>query len=246
MGKYLHKFDAVSDFQDAYYGEDYNEPWVSYTDEEMTRKIPTGFTSSVQSDGGLDLSGVFTYYGHAYQYMLDNETQTYKQSTNFVHIWTNGKVYVSPYGGLWPISGSDSRISRLDAIGGEIWTPGKMLEYLSSNSTRKVSEVYTEDVPANKVAYNKQAVYVTWDGTYDTETYSGVSVPNYVVDNARSTKNIFTEEFNVFVNDQLDAEWFKGEKKIARVGTCTYCVDIYQSDSDGLLHCGTSVSCAVW
>ena len=33
MGKYLHRFDAEEDFNEAYNGEDYIEPWVSYTDE---------------------------------------------------------------------------------------------------------------------------------------------------------------------------------------------------------------------
>lgn len=33
MGKYLHKFNAEEDFNAAYNGEDYIEPWVSYTDE---------------------------------------------------------------------------------------------------------------------------------------------------------------------------------------------------------------------
>ena len=33
MGKYLHRFDAEEDFNAAYNGEDYIEPWVSYTNE---------------------------------------------------------------------------------------------------------------------------------------------------------------------------------------------------------------------
>jgi len=33
MGKYLHRFDAEEDFNEAYNGKDYIEPWVSYTDE---------------------------------------------------------------------------------------------------------------------------------------------------------------------------------------------------------------------
>lgn len=32
MGKYLHKFNAEEDFNEAYNGEEYIEPWVSYTD----------------------------------------------------------------------------------------------------------------------------------------------------------------------------------------------------------------------
>ena len=222
------------------YGESpYHEPWVSYTEEDSATTRITGFTSNVQSSEGMDLSGVFTYYGHAYQYYLDG-TGTYKQTTSFVHVWTNGKVYVSTSGSLAPSTGSS--INRLGAVGGGLWTPGKILTDIIGNSTRKISEVYMEDVPVKKVAYNKRAVYITWDGTYDTETY-GVNIPNYVVDNARSTKNIFTERFDVYVNGQLDTEWLAGKKEISMLGNCTYTMVIYQSDSDGLLHCGVAVSC---
>lgn len=33
MAKYLHRFDSENEFQAAYNGEDYLEPWVSYTEE---------------------------------------------------------------------------------------------------------------------------------------------------------------------------------------------------------------------
>ena len=33
MGTYIHKFNAEEDFNEAYNGEDYIEPWVSYTNE---------------------------------------------------------------------------------------------------------------------------------------------------------------------------------------------------------------------
>jgi hypothetical protein len=36
MGKYLHKFNAEEDFNEAYNGDGYMEPWVSYTDEPET------------------------------------------------------------------------------------------------------------------------------------------------------------------------------------------------------------------
>lgn len=221
----------------------YHEPWVSYTEEDSSATRITGFTSNVQSSEGMDLSGVFTYYGHAYQYYLDSGTGTYKQTTNYHHIWTNGKTYVATSGGLMP--STDSSINRLGATDGGIWTPGKMLTNVTGNNTRKVSEEYTEDVPVKKVAYNKHAVYITWDGTYDTETY-GVNIPNYVVDNTRSTKNIFTERFDVYVNGQLDTEWLMGRKEIPILGDCTYYMVIYQSDSDGLLHCGVQVDCMQW
>ena len=32
MGKYLHHYGTESDFNTAYNGEDYIEPWVSYTE----------------------------------------------------------------------------------------------------------------------------------------------------------------------------------------------------------------------
>ena len=34
MGKYLHHYETENEFTPAYYGSDYHEPWVSYTDED--------------------------------------------------------------------------------------------------------------------------------------------------------------------------------------------------------------------
>lgn len=40
MGKYLHKYESENDFQDAYNGEEYLEPWVSYTtDQEVDEHV---------------------------------------------------------------------------------------------------------------------------------------------------------------------------------------------------------------
>ena len=36
MGKYIHKFDTVSEFEAVYNGQNYIEPWVSYVTENQT------------------------------------------------------------------------------------------------------------------------------------------------------------------------------------------------------------------
>ena len=53
MGQYLHLFDTVSAFTEAYNGEAYQEPWVSYTEETSA----VTYNKSVRWDGGsvLDL-----------------------------------------------------------------------------------------------------------------------------------------------------------------------------------------------
>lgn len=39
MRKYLHKFETTADFEAAYYGSDYHEPWVSLTKSNIPLKI---------------------------------------------------------------------------------------------------------------------------------------------------------------------------------------------------------------
>lgn len=35
MAKYLHKFTSLAEFEAAYNGSDYHEPWVSLTKDEL-------------------------------------------------------------------------------------------------------------------------------------------------------------------------------------------------------------------
>lgn len=37
--KYLHYFDNEDDFRDAYYGEDYDEPWVSLVEDDEVKHV---------------------------------------------------------------------------------------------------------------------------------------------------------------------------------------------------------------
>lgn len=39
MGKYLHNFESFNDFEREYYGEDYLEPWVSYTHDGTDEEV---------------------------------------------------------------------------------------------------------------------------------------------------------------------------------------------------------------
>lgn len=48
MGKYLHHYETENEFEPAYYGSDYHEPWVSYTNED-------DFTPHVDYNKVIDL-----------------------------------------------------------------------------------------------------------------------------------------------------------------------------------------------
>lgn len=48
MAKYLHKFTSLEDFKAAYEGENYLEPWVSYT----TYDEIVGFEATAQNEYG--------------------------------------------------------------------------------------------------------------------------------------------------------------------------------------------------
>ena len=55
MGKYIHLFDAASEFNEAYNGSSYEEPWVSYTEEDdkvSYNKVPYGL--ELKKKFGLD------------------------------------------------------------------------------------------------------------------------------------------------------------------------------------------------
>lgn len=46
MGNYLHKFNNKADFNTAYNGSDYHEPWVSLTKSDVPSKIKISIDSS--------------------------------------------------------------------------------------------------------------------------------------------------------------------------------------------------------
>lgn len=228
----------------------YYEPWVSYTESATTTGI-TGFTvnadSIVFSDYGgfsltADTSGVFIPYGYVYQYDIKSDPRRYEQMAYNNFLWTNGKVYLYA-GGKHIYAGNrlylPYAIKDLSTAEAEekAWQPGdKMLGGIRSDSAT-IAQVLTGDVQMKKVEYNKGSVYLTWDGTYDTTTYSGASIPNYVVDNTRSTKDILNNmvPIQVYVNSVADDEWVILRKTVAYAGFKTYVATIYKKDSDGLL-----------
>ena len=58
MGEYLHKFESLADFNTAYNGNDYHEPWVSYT----TYNQAISFTASMIHAGSEFGPYDFTFY----------------------------------------------------------------------------------------------------------------------------------------------------------------------------------------
>ena len=58
--KYLHYFDNEDDFRDAYYGEDYDEPWVSLVEDDEVKHVDfnksqedMNFTFEILSDSNI-------------------------------------------------------------------------------------------------------------------------------------------------------------------------------------------------
>lgn len=58
MGNYLHKFESLADFNTAYNGSDYHEPWVSYTTYDQALSFTANIIHAGNEFGPYD----FTFY----------------------------------------------------------------------------------------------------------------------------------------------------------------------------------------
>lgn len=111
MRKYLHKFESLADFESAYNGSDYHEPWVSLTKEG----IPTKVSCSNQNDtvyileyqGQAPVAGSGDYciwkdsndgfYATDSRTIVPNETSIYYLyiDENDQYDWNDGDFYAS-------------------------------------------------------------------------------------------------------------------------------------------------------
>ena len=219
MGKYLHLYETENAFNAAYNGNDYHEPWVSYTEKEesLSPKLKvTGFTVSFTGD---NYSGVFTYAGE-YWYparIYDEGTGTESYSydpalaSQYVHVWTNGKVYlVFSFG--YPSNESDNYMDELEDVShikeGFVGTSSGGL------GTGNIVEFFYTSEITPQVNYNKSnpAIYLEWDGeTYDENLsqYPAFTVNQTKTKCPKDVKHAFVyvngEGFNTFYDSVIDA-----------------------------------------
>lgn len=78
--KYLHKFTSIADFQAAYNGQDYIEPWVSYTTYDQA----LSFTADISRSGGEFGPYDFTFYEE-----VDHLAVSLTNVTGTFYIWSN-------------------------------------------------------------------------------------------------------------------------------------------------------------
>ena len=256
MGKYLHKFDTEADFNAAYNGSDYHEPWVSYTEEaSLPERKVTGFTVSRTDE---DYSGVFTYAGEYWSpaWIYDEETGTGSYSYDpalayyYYHVWTNGKVYLTFEPGY---PSNDNYMSKLE---GDMSHMEEGFAGTATNGlgTDGIAEFFYVDEITPQVNYNKSnpAIYLEWDG----ETYDG-NLPDYPAFTVNQAKTkcpkdvkhalvyVNGESFNTFYDRVINAgQTFDnnvlpdGENRFVIKDTSSYTHSlIFFRNTDGTVRC---------
>ena len=88
MGKYIHLFETNNEFISAYTGDDYLEPWVSYTEQTddvnyNKSLLETPLTFEIISAGTIQMSTWFFDDSHTFMYKKNgDEWEEYDSSTN--------------------------------------------------------------------------------------------------------------------------------------------------------------------
>ena len=110
MRKYLHKFNSKVDFETAYNGSDYHEPWVSLTKEGIPTKVSCSANESVyilEYQGQAPVAGSGDYciwkdsndefYATDSRTIVPNETSIYYLyiGENDQYDWNDGDFYAS-------------------------------------------------------------------------------------------------------------------------------------------------------
>lgn len=170
MKKYLHKFENLADFETAYNGNDYYEPWVSLTDG-----IPTKITVVIDNLQVTDPNCILTYRNEKTLLSWSDGNDNFHE---YVYLW-NMEADGSDMG-VWgsenkTIQGGD-RIFQLSQEYGE-W------RYVGSFDVTNVEIIERN---RGKVDYNKHPFtgdlivewvnkrgWETWDITYANSDYFG-------------------------------------------------------------------------
>ena len=246
MGKYLHHYETESDFNTAYNGEDYIEPWVSYT-EHMTSpgEEVTAFTWDRDTYYTLDLTGKFTYVGDYYMPGYDWETQerVYDMSVAVYYypLWSNGKTYVFTGDYNWQPVRDVMQSDHIFSVTPDAQHPGFITGSLGGIEGAYEQKL-TKAIEPKQVAYNKNenAIYLTWDGTSMTKLREGTEVeteyPTYVVDQAKSKGDV--KMANIYINGELayTLSDFDNSHYVGGVGAYTDVI-VFGKDSNGNKTC---------
>jgi hypothetical protein len=86
MAKYLHKFESLADFNSAYNGSDYQEPWVSYTNED-------GETPRVDYNKGPLIERIWELNGNTNPYPTK---VLILPETNCINVYDHGQYVSTP------------------------------------------------------------------------------------------------------------------------------------------------------
>lgn len=172
MRKYLHKFESLAEFEAAYNGSDYHEPWVSLTKSDVPSKIKISIDSS---SGNPELR--LTY--------INKEEVNYGSGgTLEAYIWkvessTLAEVAVGEYVAVRTIEEREYMGQYIEVVQKEygMWQP------MNSYPMTRLTIIKG---PKDKIDYNKHPFtgdlivewvnkngWETWDITYANSDYFG-------------------------------------------------------------------------
>ena len=152
MRKYLHKFESLADFETAYNGSDYHEPWVSLTkgDVDSKIKLTIGYSGNPECVLNYVENASITLNGEAqdvyiWQIESGNEGMGYLNYSVGDYVATNEKE-----AGEYNYDEGKSIVAVMKS--GDQWVTSG--EYPNTNTIWKIETV---SGPMNKVDYNKRA-----------------------------------------------------------------------------------------
>ena len=171
MRKYLHKFESLADFEAAYNGSDYHEPWVSLTKSD----VPLRIKISVGSSGNQELR---------LKYIKKDVVNHGSGGNVELYIWkvessTVAAVAVGEYIAVDTIEEGEYMSRYIEVVQKEygIWQP---------MSSYEMTRLTIMEGPKDKVDYNKRVFtgdlivewvdkngWETWDITYANSDYFG-------------------------------------------------------------------------
>ena len=202
----------MSEFESNYEGSGYTEPWVSYTTETGATETVKTFTSNIPPDyhGYVSaFTGVFEYVGDYYAPYYDpsqgGDVYDLEWATMYYPVYTNGKKYVTtqnnnneqPTRTFPPYTVEMVEVNPVEKH------PGFINGNLGILNRHEITAVTMEEKAIPQVAYNKNAIYLTWDGVSTVTVGSGSEAkeePLYAIDQNKSHGKV--ERASVYVNGE--------------------------------------------
>lgn len=183
MGKYLHKFDSEADFTSAYNGDDYLEPWVSYTETQnphvdynkrpgIDMGLPSG-TRWAETNLGADApEGSGTKYAWG-----EMETKsTYTVDNYRFYPGSGGWYYITPTkynlaDGLTELEAADDVATS--TLGGGWHIPSdEQLDELNTYCTVQLTTVNGVSGLTFTSTINGNTLFFPFTGSYDGSSYA--------------------------------------------------------------------------